>query len=311
MSAKGHNATPAIRFDYESDGQMRVAVVGDKVEYEGAFDREEVVRAVRRLELCLKDRASLYLRAADFCQDDEAAEVLYRLAEGCAERAGRIDGVRQRFDIPLTPIGDANMYVNGACGIVKNEGLAMAPPPTAERFHPQLPIAITKEMREHMVLAMEGTFVPYNKGEVALRAFGLLPGELGCYVNWLDGLQSLAAVTLFLLGRVSFVLKDDEVVDGCLLPSGSYGNGIPIVSLRRGCGGYWQMVAALFRDARGGLLNANSLRTVGANVGGSDSRMFRNVLYLFRPLMFDANEKPRSNMLYSGGAGMVKSSIIA
>ena len=228
---------------------MSVAVVGKEIEYQGVFDREKVVAAVRRLGLSLKDRASLYLRAADYCQDDEAAEVLMRLAEGCAERASRIDDVRQQYNIPLTPIGDVNFYVNSPFATGQNEGVVLSPPSTVERFHPQLPIAITKEMREHMVRALEGRFVPYNRGEMALRAFGLLPGELSCYVEWLDGLYSLVAVTLFLLGRVSFELKDDEVVNGSLLPAGSYGNGTAIVTQRRGNGGYWQTVTALFRNA--------------------------------------------------------------
>ena len=85
---------------------------GDEIKYQGVFDREKVEEAVRRLGLRLKDRASLYLDAADRCQDDEAAEVLLELAQSHAERSGRIDEVRQQFDIPLTPIGDAKIYVN-------------------------------------------------------------------------------------------------------------------------------------------------------------------------------------------------------
>ena len=65
---------------------MTVAVQGDEIKYQGVFDREKVEEAVRRLGLRLKDRASLYLDAADRCQDDEAAEVLLELAQSHAER---------------------------------------------------------------------------------------------------------------------------------------------------------------------------------------------------------------------------------
>ena len=307
MSLNVHTEPPGIRFKYEKDGRMSVAVVGKEVEYQGAFDREKVVSAVRRLGLGLKDRASLYLQATDYCQDDAVAEVLLSLAEGCAERASRIDAVRQRFDIPLTPIGDANNCVNNPFARGQNEGVAAVPPSTVERFHPQLPIAITKEIREHLVCALEGTFVPYNRGEMALRALGLLPGELGCYVDWIDGLKSLTAVMLFLLGHASFELEDDEVVNGSLLPAGSYGNGTAVVAQRRGCDCCWKMVAALFRDARGGLLNAGSLRSVASEVRNRDGREFRNVLYLFRPLIFDAYDKPRQNGLFQPqGSGLLE-----
>ena len=130
--------------------------------------------------------------------------------------AGRIDEMRQRYDIPLTPIGDANMSANSPFGRGQNEGLVAVPPSTVETFVPRLPMAVTKEMREHMVRALEGTFVPYNRGEVALRALGLVPGEMSCYVEWLAGLGQLAAMTLFLLGRVCFVLDEEEVVNGSL-----------------------------------------------------------------------------------------------
>ena len=43
----------------------------------------------------------------------------------------------------------------------------------------------------------------------------------------------------------------------------------------------------------------------------SRSDRFRDVLYLFRPLMFDADDKPRQNNLYRGGAGMASSSVTA
>lgn len=311
MSLNVHTEPPGIRFKYEKDGRVTVAVVGREVEYQGVFDREKVVGAVRRLGLGLKDRASLYLQASDYCQDDAVSEVLLGLAEGCAERASRIDAVRQKYDIPLTPIGDANNSVNNPFAKGRNEGVATMPPSTVERFHPQLPIAITKEMREHIVRALEGTFVPYNRGEMALRALGLLPGELGCYVDWIDGLRSLAAVILFLLGHASFELEDDEVVNGSLLPAGSYGNGTAVVAQRRGCDGCWKMVAALFRDARGGLLNAASLRSVASEVRNREGKEYRNVLYLFRPLIFDAYDKPRPNNLYRGGAGMASSIVTA
>ena len=280
---------------------MSVAVVGKEVEYEGAFDREKVMQAVRRLGLGLKDRASLYLRAADLCQDDEVSEILMELAEGYAERSSRIDEVRQRFDIPLTPIGDVNMLVNSRYPAKGNDRPLAMPPSTVERFHPQLSVAVTKEVCEHMVRALEGKFVPFNRGEAALRAFGLLPGEVTCYVDWLDGLLSLTATTLFLLGRVRFVLYEEEVVNGCLLPAGSYGNGTAIVATRQGGAGHWQTVAALFRDAHGEELKSGSLRTTAARIPSIEGREFRNIIYLFRPLLFDSNGNPRQNSFFSSG----------
>ena len=179
LSIKAHSEQPVISFEYGNDGQMAVAVRGAEVEYQGVFDKEKVVAAVRRLGLRLKDRASLYLDAADRCQDDAAAEELLQLARECAGRAGRIDEVRQQFDIPLTPIGDANICVNGPFAKGRNRGVPAVPPTTVETFVPRLPIAITKEMREQMVRALEGTFVNYHRGEVALRAMGLLCGLAG------------------------------------------------------------------------------------------------------------------------------------
>ena len=277
---------------------MSVTVQGSEIEYQGVFDKEKVVAAVRRLGLRLKERASLYLDAADRCQDDAAAEVLLALAQRYAEQTGRIDEMRQRYDIPLTPIGDANMSANSPFGRGQNEGLVAVPPSTVETFVPRLPMAVTKEMREHMVRALEGTFVPYNRGEVALRALGLVPGEMSCYVEWLAGLGQLAAMTLFLLGRVSFVLDEEEVVNGSLLPPGSYGNYTPIVAARGGGERHWQTVAALFRDSYGKPLKTNSLRTVGARVAQTGGSEYKNIIYLFRPFMFDPDGRPRSNNLF-------------
>ena len=298
VSAKAHTETPAIRFAYEKDGRMSVAVVGKELEYQGAFDRDKVVAAVRRLGLGLKDRASLYLRAADYCQDDEVAEVLLALGEGCAERAGRIDTVRQQYNIPLTPIGDVSFHVNGPLGQGLNEGWVAVPPSTVERFHPQLPVAITDKVVEHMVRALEGHYVPYNRGEMALRAFGLLSGEMACYIDWIGGLQSLVALTLLLLGRVSFKLKDDETMNEKLLPAGSYGNGTAVVAQRRGHGGHWQTVCALFRVSNDKMLNSASLRTTAARLDEERGEDYLDMLYLLHPLMFDADHKAKPNGLY-------------
>ena len=307
MTNTAHSDSPAILFDYERDGRTTVTVQGREIEYQGVFDREKVVAAVRRLGLRLKDRASLYLDAADRCQDDDAVAVLMELAQSHAERAGRIDEVRQRFGVPLAPIGDANIYANSPCARGQNEGLAVMPPSTVETFVPRLHMPVTKEMREHLVRALEGTFVPYNRGEMALRALGLVPGEMNCYVDWLAGLGQLAAMTLFLLGRASFVLDDDEVVNGCILPQGSYGNNIPIVATR-GCGErHWQTVATLFRDSYGRPINSASLRTVGARVARSEGREFKNIIYLFRPFIFDTDGRPRPNNLFASGGGMAGS----
>lgn len=277
---------------------MTVAVLGDEIKYQGVFDREKVEAAVRRLGLRLKDRASLYLDAADRCQDVEAAEVLLELAQSHAERAGRIDEVRQQFDIPLTPIGDAKIYVNGALAERRNEGSAALPPSTVETFVPRLHMTVTKEMREHMVRALEGVFVPYNRGEMALRAMGLVPGEMSCYVDWLQGLLQLAGMTLFLLGRASFVLDDELVVNGCCLPAGSYGNGTPIVATRGLGEHHWQTVATLFRDATGRPISRASLRSVASRVAKCDGSEFKNIIYLFRPYMFDTEGRPRQNNLF-------------
>lgn len=298
LSIKAHSEQPVISFEYGNDGQMAVAVRGAEVEYQGVFDKEKVVAAVRRLGLRLKDRASLYLDAADRCQDDAAAEQLLQLARECAGRAGRIDEVRQQFDIPLTPIGDANICVNGPFAKGRNRGVPAVPPTTVETFVPRLPIAITKEMREQMVRALEGTFVNYHRGEVALRAMGLVAGEMSCYVDWQAGLVQLAATTLFLLGRATFVLDDELVVNGCCLPAGSYGNWVPIVAARGGGERHWQMVATLFRDAGGGLLNRASLRSVAARVNAANGKDYGRMLYLFRPLIFDSNDRPRQNGLF-------------
>lgn len=298
MSSTAHSDSPAIRFDYDRDGRMSVAVQGAEVEYQGVFDKEKVAAAVRRLGLRLKDRASLYLDAADRCQDDAAAEVLLALAQSHAKRAGEIDDVRQQYNIPLTPIGGANIGVNSRYAGGQNGGLAEVPPSTVETFVPRLPLSVTKEMREHMVRALEGTFVPYNRGEVALRALGLVSGEMSCYVEWLAGLRQLAATTLFLLGRARFVLDEEEVVNGCLLPKGSYGNYVPIVATRGGGERHWQTVAALFRDDCGRPLKTSSLRTLGAKVSQSDGNEFKNIIYLFRPFIFDPDNHPRPNNLY-------------
>ena len=149
-----------------------------------------------------------------------------------------------------------------------------------------------------MVCALEGTFVPYNRGEVALQALGLVPGRMSCYVDWLQGQRQLTGMVMFLLGRTTFVFDVEQVVNGCCLPAGSYGNGVPIVSAR--CGGerHWQMVATLFRDAAGGMLNSASLRTVASRVGSVSGSEFRSIVYLFYPLIFDANDHPRQNGLF-------------
>lgn len=294
---------PTIRFNNERDGRLTVTVVGSEIVYSGVFDKAQIESAVRQLGLRQKDRASLYLDAADRCQDTQAAEVLMDLASRHAEQARRIDNMRQQFDIPLAPIGDVNMGVNSTTRHGQNGGGLATPPPTVETFVQRLPLVVTKEMREHMVAALEGVFVPYNRGEVALRAMGLAKGEMVCYVNWQQGLRSLAATILFLTGRATFVLKDEQVVNGCCLPPGSYGNGTPIVMP---CGGgerHWQVATALFRDSSGGQLNSASLRTMGARIGSCDGSEFRNIIYLFRPLIFDIHNCPRQNNLFVDGGG--------
>ena len=298
MNNTVHNDSPAIRFEYGQDGGMTVAVYGDKLEYQGVFDKEKVVAAVSRLGLRLKDRANLYLDAADRCQDEEATEMLIALAHGYAKRANQIDKVRQQYDIPLTPISDAMNDVNSRFAIGRNEGLPTSPPPMMDAFVLRLPIVVTKEMKEHMVRALEGTFVPYNRGEVALQALGLVQGRMSCYVNWLRGQQKLTGMMLFLLGRITIVLDDELVVNGCCLPAGSYGNGVPIVLARSVGERHWQMVAALFRDAMGRPLNSASLRSVAPRVGSRVGSEFGDIVYLFSPLIFDANNFPRPNGLF-------------
>lgn len=305
LSITTHSDAPAIRFDYERDGRLTVAVQGGKVEYQGVFDEEQVVSAVRRLGLGQKDRASLYLDAADHCQDDTVAERLMALALQHAEWASRIDGVRQQYDIPLAPIGDVNKYVNSPYADWNNKGLPLVPLTTVETFVPRLSMAVTKEMREQMVHALEGYFVPYHRGEQALRALGLLTGEMTNYVNWLPGLLQLAAVTLFVLGRATLVLEHEEVVNGCCLPAGSYGNGTPIVAARGGGERHWQVVTALFRDSMGRMLNSASLRTMATRVERTDGSEFKEILYLFRPLIFDTYDRPRPNDLFVGGSSSV------
>ena len=282
---------------------MTVAVVGQEVMYEGVFDKERVEAAVCRLGLRLKDRASLYLDAVDRCQDDRVSEQLLGLALNYAERASRVSEVRQQFDIPLTPIGSANNGVNDPYMKMQNGGVSALPPSTVETFVPRLPMSITKEMREHMVRALEGVFVPHYRGEMALRAMGLLTGELTNYVDWLQGLLQLTATIQFLLGRATIVLKEEQVVNGCSLPPGSYGNGVPIVMVRGGGDRHWRVVTELFRDSGGRRLNSASLRSTATRVAVTDGREFRNIIYLFRPLIFDNNDRPRQNNLYSDGGG--------
>lgn len=303
MSATAHTEVAAILFKNEKDGGLTVVVQGREIEYQGAYDREKVVAAVRRLELRQKDRASLYLDASDRCQVDEVSDELYDLGQACAERAGRVDSLRQRFGIPLTPIGNVNNDANNLEAEGGNDGLPTVPPSTVDTFVPRLPMSVTKEMREHMVRALEGVFVPYYRGEMALRALGLESGEMSCYVNWLAPLSQLSALTLFMLGRATITLKEEQVVNDCCLPAGSYGNGEKIVMARGGGERHWQVVTTLFRDSRGGLLNSATLRTLGAKVAKEakeDGAEYRNIIYLFYPLIFDSDGRPRQNGLFVG-----------
>ena len=298
MTANPNRDMPAIRFDYDKDGRMVVAVQGAKEVYRGVFDEARVVESVRQLGLSQKDRASLYLDAADRCQDDEVAERLMALAMLHAERAKRIDGMRQEFDIPLAPIGDANICVKVYADRGRNGGAAEALPPLVETLGTNQLIAITKEMREHMVHALEGTFVPYNRGEVALRAMGLLRGRVTNYVDWQQGLLQLAALTLFLRGAATFTLDCELMVDEKSLPTGSYGNGTPIVVAPKGSERHWQVMTTLFRDSQGGRLNSASLRTTAVQVDKTDGKEFGGIIYLFYPLIFDSDGQPRPNNLF-------------
>lgn len=289
---------PAIRFDYDRDGRMVVAVQGAEEVYRGVFDEARVVESVRQLGLSQKDRASLYLDAADRCQDDEVAERLMTLAQCHAERAKRIDRVRQEFDIPLAPIGDANFCAKASADCGRNGGVVEVPPPTVEVLGTNQLIAITKGMRKHMIDALEGTFVPRYRGEVALRALGLLRGRVTNYVEWQQGLLQLAALTRFLRGDATFVLDSELMVGETLLPAGSYGNGTPIVATPKGGERHWQVVTTLFRDSQGRQLNSASLRTVAVQVERTDGKEFREIVYLFYPLIFDSDGQSRQNNLY-------------
>lgn len=297
-------ALPRIRFKDDSDGRFAIIEQGEQIVYKEPFDVKKLEKAVCQLGLSQMDRASLYLDAADFSQDDILNNSMMDLAAKYARHAHRIDKLRQQYNIPLTPIGNANIPAYGPYVARGNEGLVDVPPITVATFVPRLPIAISKDMHDHMVRVLESTFVPPNRGELALRAMGLVTGEMTNYVEWLKGLLQLTALVLFLLGRTSFVLKEEVPVGEYILPKGSYGNGIPIVAARGGGDHHWQVVTSLFRDGNGKRLNSASLRSVASRIGDTDGSEFRNLIWLFYPLIFDTNKNPRPNNLFIGGGSV-------
>ena len=108
MENSSQSKTPLIRFCYDDNGRSVVVERGQQVVYKGSFDQTKVEEAVRQLGLSQQDRASLYLNAADFSQDDDTTEILKGLALKYAVNANSIDSLRQQYNIPLTPIGSAN-----------------------------------------------------------------------------------------------------------------------------------------------------------------------------------------------------------
>jgi hypothetical protein len=295
---------PRIRFEDNSDGRFAIIEQGKQVVYKEPFDVKQLEKAVCQLGLSQMDRASLYLDAADFSQDDMLTESMMNLAAKYALHAHKIDQLRQQYNIPLAPIGNVNYPAYGPYVARGNEGLEDLPPITVATFVPRLPFVITKEIHDHMVRVLESTFVPPNRGELALRAMGLMTGEMTNYVEWLKGLLQLTALVLFLLGRTSFVLKEEVPVGDLMLPKGSYGNGTPIVAARGGGDRHWQVVTSLFRDGNGKRLNSASLRSVASRLGDTDGSEFRYLIYLFYPLIFDTNNNPRPNNLFIGGGSV-------
>lgn len=279
----------SFHFDYSEVGKRLFVLNIGGQSYSEEYTNKAFCDLVSRLGLSTKERALLFLLAADQCPDDDDRGWLIGRAQRLARDARQIEDVYVDFNLSSSLLSGANVVARGGGPVLRNGGSDAALTLPIATFHPHLKFSIGEQCKAEMVRVLEKYFVRYGHGELALRVFGLLPGRLDNYVHWCGRLFSLTAVTQFLLGRKAFELKEDVCEEGYCLPAGRYGNRIPLVATYGSGDDYWPIVAAMFRNGAGKELRAESLRVTAARHAGDHLAEVAKILYLFRFLIFDSD----------------------
>lgn len=289
-----------LRFEYDETEGKKFVLTHDGHEYREKYEKGRFCKLVNKLVLRTKERAALFYTAADFCPDAAEREWLIGEARLLARDGDRIEDDCAKSNIRLAQFSDAN---NGGGGYAVADllgGSRGSPPPKTNLFYPTKAFEISEQCKKEIADDLQGWFVDYYQGGLALTALGLDDDQAGGPVTWLDKQYTLTATVQFLLGLKELPLQDDMVVNGFLLPAGVYGNkNKKIVTTRGGGDNHWRVVAARFQDKNGDAFNASSLRATAARNPGAYQREISEVLYIFRHFIFEPDSRrPLDNGLY-------------
>lgn len=301
MARNNDTAKLSLRFENDEAGRMKFVLTHEGKESSGRYEKEHFCKLVNSLVLSAKERAALLYYAANYCVDKEERKWLMDKAKEFANDASKIENDCARNNIDLAQISAANVSGARFAPTASFVGSRGSPPLMANAFVPIKSFEINEQRKEELVKALEGRFVDYYQGELALTALGLLDGQLLSYVTWIDKMYTLTTIVQFLLGLKPLPLLKDTIMCGFLLPAGMYGNKNKLVNLRGGGGNHWKVVAATFRNPEGGEYKQESLRATAARSPEAHQVEVSEVLYIFRHLIFEPDSnRPLNNGLYYG-----------
>ena len=301
MARNNDTAKLSLRFENNTSGGMSFVLTHGEKEYKEKYEKERFYKLVNRLVLRTKERAALLYAAADYSPDEQERKWLIGKASVLLHDGNKIASDCAEGNISLAQISAANISGAGFAPTASFVGSRGSPPLMANAFVPIKSFEINEQRKEELVKALEGRFVDYYQGELALTALGLLDGQLLSYVTWIDKMYTLTTIVQFLLGLKPLPLLKDTIMCGFLLPAGMYGNKNKLVNLRGGGGNHWKVVAATFRNPEGGEYKQESLRATAARSPEAHQVEVSEVLYIFRHLIFEPDSnRPLNNGLYYG-----------
>ena len=290
----------SLRFENDKTGGKKFVLTHDGNVYSEKYEKERFYELVNNLVLRTKERAALLYTAADFCSDSAEREWLIGKAWVLAKDGNRIEDDCTKSNIKLTQFSDANSGGGGFVLADLSGGSRGSPPPRGNFILPTKAFEISEQCREMIATELEGWFVDYYQGGLALTALGLENDNESRAVTWLDKQYTLTATVQFLLGLKELPLLEDMFVNRFFLPAGMYGNkNKKIVTTRGGGDNHWRVVAARFQDKNGDAFKASSLRATAARNPRAYQREISEVLYIFRHFIFEpGSSRPLDNGLY-------------